>query len=224
MPTVTKVTTRIMEEGSSAREGRQGGARRISTVIPLYNSAHFIDAALASVAAQSCPSDEVIVVDDASEDDGAKQAARWSALLPLRVIRHERNQGLGATRRTGIEASSGELVALLDADDVWLPDHLETMLATWCRHGGLVTADSLWWSPARNISRITGRDRKRIPPPDRQRLGILDHNFVHPLTLFSRTDYERAGGFSELRKMEDWDLWIRMVRLGITVTMAPTPT
>lgn len=197
---------------------------RISLVVPLYDSAAFITAALASVAGQSRPVDEVIVVDDASTDGGGELAARWEQLLPLRVIRHERNLGLGATRRTGIAATSGGLVALLDADDVWLPDHVETMLATWHRHGGLVTADTLWWAPGRELSRVTGRRRKRIPPLEAQRLGILDHNFVHPITLFARADYERAGGFADLRQMEDWDLWMRMIRLGVPVHMAPTPT
>lgn len=205
-------------------DGRAGCEEKVSLVIPLYNCARFIDAALASVAGQTTVPDEVIVVDDASTDGGGERAARWSALLSLRVVTHPVNRGLGAARRTGIAATAGDLVALLDADDVWLPDHLEVMLATYRQHGGLVTADTLWWSPTRQISQVSGRQRKRVPAPTRQRLGILDHNFVHPISLFSRADYERAGGFSELRQMEDWDLWMRMIRTGVTVTMAPTPT
>lgn len=205
-------------------ETTAGAQPKISLVIPLYNSAAYIDAALSSVAGQTRQPDEVVVVDDASTDDGARRAARWSALLPLRVVTHPTNRGLGAARRTGIASTGNDLIALLDADDLWLPDHLEVMLATYGQHGGIVTADTLWWAPGRQVSQVSGRRRKRIPAPEHQRLGILENNFVHPISLFSRSDYERAGGFSDLRKMEDWDLWMRMIRKGVTVTMAPTPT
>lgn len=200
------------------------GRERISLVIPLYNSADFIDAALGSVAGQTRLPDEVVVVDDGSTDAGAVRAGRWATLLPLRVLSLVENRGLGYARRAGIEATTGELIALLDADDVWLPDHLETLLAAYRRHGGLITADTLWWAPGRQLSAVSGHRRKRVPPPERQRLGILDHNFVHPMSLFARADYDRAGGFADLRKMEDWDLWIRMIQSGVTVTMAPMPT
>lgn len=197
---------------------------KVSLIIPLYNSAAFIDAALASVAGQTRLPDEVVVVDDASTDDGAERAERWAGLLPLTVLRQPRNRGLGPARRAGIAGSTHDLIALLDSDDVWLPDHLELMLATYRAHGGIITADTLWWAPGRQLSGVTGRSRKRVPPPDQQRLGILDHNFVHPISLFSRHDYDRAGGFSDLRQMEDWDLWMRMIRDGVRVTMAPSPT
>lgn len=197
---------------------------KVSLIIPLYNSATFIDAALASVAGQTRLPDEIVVVDDASTDDGAERAERWAAMLPLTVLKQPENRGLGGARRAGIAASIHDLVALLDSDDVWLPDHLELMLATYRAHGGIITADTLWWAPGRQLSGVTGRSRKRIPLPDHQRLGILDHNFVHPISLFSRHDYDRAGGFSDLRQMEDWDLWMRMIRDGVRVTMAPSPT
>lgn len=200
------------------------GHPRISLVIPMFQAAGFIGSALASVAGQTRPFDEVVVVDDASQDDGVDRARCWADRLPLRVLRQPRNCGPGVARRAGIDATSGELIALLDADDVLLPDHVTTMLATYERHGGLVTADALWWAPSRQLSLVPGRDRRRVPPVQHQRLGILEHNFVQPTTLFSRADYERAGGFSTLRHMEDWDLWMRMIRQGVPVTMAPTPT
>ena len=209
---------------SAEKATGKGREEKVSLVIPLYNSAQFIDAALASVAGQSTVPDEVIIVDDASTDGGAERAARWSSMLPLTVITQSENRGPGVARRVGIAASCHDLIALLDADDVWFPNHLELMLATYRQHGGVITADTLWWAPSRQLSMVSGRRRKRVPPPERQRLGILDHNFVHPISLFSRADYERAGGFSDLRKGEDWDLWMHMIRCGAAVMMAPSPT
>lgn len=214
----------VRSEPATARPGPSSDGARVSLVIPLYNSAAFVDAALASVAGQSRLPDEVVVVDDASVDDGAARAARWSALLPLTILTQPVNRGPGVARRVGIAATSGDLIALLDADDVWLPDHLQVMLTAYREHGGVITADTLWWSPNQQLSMVTGRRRVRVPPPRRQRLGILEHNFVHPISLFSRADYERVGGFSDLRRMEDWDLWIRMIRGGVAVRMAPVPT
>lgn len=210
-------------------EPAQAGADRldeytVSLVIPLYNSAGFIDAALASVAGQSRLPDEIIVVDDASTDDGAARAAKWSDRLPLTVVTQPVNQGPGVARRVGIAASSCDLISLLDADDVLFPDHLDVLLNAYHQHGGVITADTLWWAPNKQLSLVTGRRRKRVPSPGRQRLGILEHNFVHPISVFSRADYDSVGGFSDLRKMEDWDLWIRMIRAGVQVRMAPLPT
>lgn len=209
---------------ASTETVRTPNASSISLIIPLYNSAEFIEAALASVAGQTRLPDEVVVIDDASTDDGAARAARWSEILPLKILVQTENRGPGVARRIGIAASSGDLVALLDADDVLFPDHIEVLLRDHQKHGGVITADALWWSPSRQLSLVTGRRRKRIPPPGNQRLGILEHNFVHPASLFSRADYERAGGFSDLRKMEDWDLWMRMIRAGVTVRLASVPT
>src|SRR5438045_2757626 len=95
----------------------------IGVVISAYNAAAFIDQALASVAAQTRGPDAVVVVDDGSTDDTAARARRWAPRLPIRVLQHESNRGLCAGRRTAIEGLETELVVLLDADDVWLPEH-----------------------------------------------------------------------------------------------------
>ncbi len=97
----------------------------ISAVIPLYNKASYISRALNSVLAQTFQDFEVIVVDDGSTDRGAAIVKEFTDSR-IRLI-HQENRGVSAARNRGIEASRAELVAFLDADDEWLPKHLETI-------------------------------------------------------------------------------------------------
>ena len=94
----------------------------ISVVIPCHNAAPFLRATIESILQQTRPATEVIVVDDGSTDDSAWIAASFGP--PVRVIRQE-NRGESAARNRGIEAATGDWVAFLDADDLWLPTKLE---------------------------------------------------------------------------------------------------
>jgi len=196
---------------------------RITIIVPVYNAEEYISTALASIAAQSRPPDEVIVVDDASTDQTVALVKRWTSLLPLVLLENATNEGLGATRRTGIARATGDLVALLDADDYLMPDHLEVLLATWLEHGGIAAADDYRWVPGYRLGNASWI-RRVVPPADKQPREILAGNFGSYCSLFSRDDYERAGGFRPLRKSEDWDLWIRMVRSGVPIVPASNVT
>ena len=196
----------------------------VSVVVPAYNASAFLDAALASVAAQSRPADEVVVVDDASSDGTGAVAERWADVLPLVLVRKPENEGLGAARRDGIARSSGDLLALLDADDYWLPDHLEVMVACYERHGGIISASGYHWVPEERLGSVAWNELAPVPSHDRQRHQILRWNFLLSNVLISREDYQAAGGFRDLRSDEDWDLWIRMIRDGARVTVPDTVT
>jgi glycosyltransferase involved in cell wall biosynthesis len=91
-----------------------------SVVIPVYNGAAFLGEAIASALGQDLPPLEIIVVDDGSTDETAAVAAGFSGVKYLR----QDNAGVATARNTGIAAARGELYALLDADDVWLPEKL----------------------------------------------------------------------------------------------------
>ncbi|RYE97644.1 MAG: glycosyltransferase family 2 protein, partial [Oxalobacteraceae bacterium] len=99
----------------------------ITAVIPLYNGAPFIEQALRSVFAQTLPASEIIVVDDGSTDEGPAIVERLALEYPLRLLRKE-NGGQSAARNLGIAHASGDLIALLDQDDVWYPDHLRRLI------------------------------------------------------------------------------------------------
>jgi glycosyltransferase involved in cell wall biosynthesis len=96
----------------------------ISVVIPCYNVAKYIEGCLESVLAQTFESFEVICVNDDSPDNTVEIIERFKDDR-IRII-HQANRGLAGARNTGINASRGLYVALLDADDLWLPTKLET--------------------------------------------------------------------------------------------------
>ena len=94
---------------------------RISVVITTFNQEKYIEAALNSVLVQTYPPFEIIVVDDGSTDETSKRIAPYGK--EIRYIR-QTNQGVAASRNTGVRTASGELVAFLDGDDIWEPDKL----------------------------------------------------------------------------------------------------
>ncbi|HVY62084.1 MAG TPA: glycosyltransferase family A protein, partial [Planctomycetota bacterium] len=94
----------------------------VSVVIPTYNRASLVPRAVESALAAVRPGDEVIVVDDGSTDGTVAALARFGDRIRLVAAPH---QGAGPTRNRGVREARGALVAFLDSDDAWLPDHLE---------------------------------------------------------------------------------------------------
>jgi len=203
---------------------------QVAVVLAAYQAASTIDAALASVAAQTRPPAEVVVVDDASTDATAAAARRWAHTLALRVESRAANGGPGAARRQAVALAGAPLVAVLDADDCWLPHHLEVLTTRLPGPGWIVSARARDWRPGHHPSppvtpspRMPVRSRDRlarvvVPSPERQPAAIVRGNFVFTGALFWRADYERAGGYRpDAAGAEDWDLWIRMIRAGCRV-------
>jgi glycosyltransferase involved in cell wall biosynthesis len=95
----------------------------ISVVIPMFNSAATIRRAMGSVFQQSYQPIEIIVVDDGSHDDGV--AIIRESFCGVKVV-SQKNLGTSAARNAGILAATSDWIAFLDADDIWLPNHLET--------------------------------------------------------------------------------------------------
>jgi succinoglycan biosynthesis protein ExoO len=103
---------------------------RVSVIVPAYNAAGLLKRALHSALAQTMPDLELIVVDDASSDSTLALARDVAARDPrVRVLHNEHNRGMYATYNRAIDVARGEWIAALDADDVWLPERLERMLA-----------------------------------------------------------------------------------------------
>ena len=98
---------------------------KISVLIPCYNAERFIGETLESVFRQTWPEIEVIVVDDGSQDRSVEEVARWPG---ARLIRHE-NAGVCAARNRAYEASTGEFIQFLDADDILAPSKIEQQIA-----------------------------------------------------------------------------------------------
>jgi glycosyltransferase involved in cell wall biosynthesis len=190
---------------------------RVTVITPAYNSAEELPEALQSVQAQTSDDWEVVVCDDASTDDTAAIAESFGTRV--RVIRNERNLGPAGARNRALEAARGELIALLDADDYWLPEYLEEQIAFYekCEAEepgvGVVTCDALIVGPRGPIG---GTFRDRVPFPSRPTLAkLLVQNTIYGSSLLPRAIAEEVGGFSpECRGTEDHDLWVKVLERG----------
>ena len=94
-----------------------------SVIIPLYNKANFIESTLESVLGQTFSDFEIVIIEDCSTDNSFEIAAKTND-PKIRIIRHEKNKGLSASRNTGIENSNSKYLCFLDADDEWQPHYL----------------------------------------------------------------------------------------------------
>lgn len=104
---------------------------RVSVVMPAWNAERFIEEALRSILDQTVPPAVIVVVDDGSTDATARLAASVGGSVTVIRLPHV---GIGAARTAGIAATTSEFVALLDADDLWLPRKLERQLAAMDAH------------------------------------------------------------------------------------------
>jgi glycosyltransferase involved in cell wall biosynthesis len=192
----------------------------ISVIIPLYNGARFITQALDSVFAQNLPPAEVIVVDDGSTDDGPGIVARYAATHKL-VLLTKGNGGQSSARNFGIRHAQGRLIALLDQDDRWYPDHLQELSGPFVED----VHDTLGWSYS-NLDEIAedGRLRVRaalshqseIHPKMRLEDCLRRDMFVLPsASIICRAAFDAVGGFDEeLCGYEDDDLFVRLFVAG----------
>lgn len=183
---------------------------KVSAVITTYNSAHFVVAAIESVLAQTRAPDEILVIDDGSTDDTAQVVARYAA----RGVRYlyQENGGPSAARNRGLRESGGELVAFLDADDLWLPEKLERQLAHLAARPelGLVSCDRWVWKVEKGW-----RYQERFGPrrgADARREVMVRNIVGNPSQVLARRAALLAvGGFDRsMRWAEEWELWTRL--------------
>lgn len=191
----------------------------VSVIIPAYNRAATVAAAIGSVLSQDGVNFEVIVVDDASED-GTAAVVEGIGDARVRLVRHARNAGAGAARNTGIAAARAGLVAFQDSDDLWLPGKLARQVAALRASPDAVAV--YCGMLIENAEAVGGSGSVYLPDPaQRPRSGalhgaLLAANFVSTQTLVvHRAALERAGQFdTALPALEDWDFALRLAALG----------
>lgn len=190
-----------------------------AVVIPAYNEADRIGDALRTLREQTEPADEIVVVDDGSEDDLDAAVAGYRDMVE--VIRQP-NGGLAAARNTGGAAIDSEWVLFLDADDWLAPNFLAALRDTVAAAPALdiVATDALGIDDAHG--EVLYRHYERVGFAHReQRLAILDHNFTLTGVSVRRRAWEDAGRFDETMQVcEDWECWSRMILRGSRAGLA----
>ncbi len=184
-------------------------ADTVSVIIPAYNAAAHIARAVDSVLAQSHPALEILIVDDGSKDRTAEVVEAMPP--PVRLIRKP-NGGPASARNLGALQAKGDWLALLDADDWWLPEKLREQLA-------LATEP--------NIGMIHCLpDHRNDQVPDRLTFEHLwDRNWIiNSSVLIRRSVFQALGGFNEAKELisvEDYNFWVRVAASDSIIRTCP---
>ena len=185
----------------------------VSVIIPAYNAATSIQQALKSVAAQTLPPAEVIVVDDGSSDDTIAMAKAMQRLFPAGtlIVISQTNKGAGAARNRAIDAATKSYVAFLDADDEWLPTKLErSMDVLTSKNYTLVAHDYMDVMP--NGEEHVDCAQRFNEGPDSFVTLYLKGYIPSISVVTQRAAVLDVGGFDEsLRNAQDFDLWLNIL-------------
>ena len=189
-----------------------GSPALVSVVIPAYNAGKYVAAAVSSVLAQTYTPIEVIVVDDGSTDDTAEALEPFGTSIT--VIR-QGNHGLYATRNLAVSRASGEFIAFLDADDAWHPEKVARQIAVFdARPDCVLTHTKTTYID--DAGRPVSMPHK--PWHDSNAFDVfalLEHNFITASSVIVRRSALGQDPFhAGVRGCEDWDLWLRLSRVG----------
>ena len=178
----------------------------VSVIIPCYNASAFLAEAIASARAQTLAPAEVLVVDDQSTD-GSPGIARQAG---ARVLSAPTNAGPASARNIGIATATGDLIAFLDADDCWLPGHLEACAGLLARFPEAGVAFSL-------VTQFGDRDLEapaQMPaeiPSDIRMLLWRSNPIAQSAAVVRRGVLTEVGGYRPgMRHAEDYELWLRI--------------
>ncbi len=187
---------------------------KVSVIIPNYNYSKYVCEAVDSALGQTYQDKEVIVVDDGSTDSSVELLGNYGDKIRLIA---QKNAGVCAARNNGVAASTGELIAFLDADDVWMPEKLEKQVAQFLAvpnvvlsHVGVQDIDANGAGLATHTDGMSGSVFRELLSFDR---GVILGGCSG--CVISREAFEKVGGFDyRLSTSADWDLYFRVVRLG----------
>lgn len=172
--------------------------------------------ALDSVAVQTYPRVELVVVDDGSEQEAHPLVENYEKVLPVQYIRNEQPQGACRARNQGIEAASGTFIAGLDDDDEWTKHRIMELMQAYSDEYAFVTSDvRMMYKKGAPV----WHKKKEITIDD-----LLYSNYVGNQGLIKKERLLAVGGFDELLDAaQDYDLWIRLADRFGTIKNVPEP-
>jgi glycosyltransferase involved in cell wall biosynthesis len=210
----------MLQNGNHNGKHNDQGPPLISIIIPAYNVSAYIGEALRSVFLQDFKSYEVIVVNDGSTDTPELERALEPYRDKIHYIQQE-NRGISAARNAALRVARGELIALLDADDVWHDRKFTEQLA-FMKQGrfDMVYGDALLIGEVPWPAGTTFMDRSPSDGPvTLSSLLDLSVTVVVSTVIMRRDLVQQVGGFDEEDRniTEDFDLWLRLARAGARI-------
>lgn len=186
----------------------------VSVIIPAYNAQDFVAQTIESVIKQTYSHWELCIVDDGSTDDTAKITQSYSSDSRIKYL-YQKNQERAVARNHGLHHSTGKYIAFLDADDMWLPDKLETQVQFLENQ----PESALCFTQFLFINEqgiVTGKAGIPFKSGSDQFFRLLEGNFIANSTVMvPRIVFDKVGFFDETLPAfgsEDWDMWLRIAR------------
>lgn len=194
----------------------------ISVIIPTYNSSSYIKRTLDSVLSQNILPDEIVVVDDGSSDNTVERIEEYKmknkdVLENIRVIR-QNNMGAGAARNRAIKEASGEWIAFLDSDDIWMQGKMEAVRTAMEAHpDATIIAHDEYAVDEKDLDSHRLCSLHEVYDESKDLfIQLYEGNFFSTSCMVIKKQIiEKVGGFDEsLRSAQDYDLWIRCGMYG----------
>lgn len=190
------------------------GEPLVSVIVPTYNRPDMLAETIKSILNQTFRDFEIIVVNDAGPDVG-KIVYGLNQCGNITYVRHSVNRGLAASRNTGIKLSRGKYITYLDDDDIYYPDHIETLAAYLEKSEYRIAyTDANRAHQHRENGTYVTKEIDRPYSHDFNYDEILVTNYIPVLCfMHEKSCLDETGLFEEsYRVLEDWDMWIRMSR------------
>ncbi len=190
----------------------------VSVVIPTYNQAEFLKAAIRSVLAQTFQDFEIIVIDNYSTD-GTSHVIRQIGDQRIRLISHRNNGIIASSRNRGILASQGQYVAFLDSDDLWYPRKLEKAAEVFRENPeiGVICHNEYFVRDGKVVKRSKYGVPRRVGDHISEYLLFRGNRLSTSATVVKRSKLLEVGLFSEdpaFVTVEDYDLWIKLAKVA----------
>lgn len=178
----------------------------ISIIIPAYNQANKLIKTLESIAKQSCQDYEVIIVNDGSADNPEKLFIDYYKKINTDhkyLFLNQTNQGAPAARNNGYQHSQGEFIFFCDADVVLKREALAKMLEALINNpeASYVYPSFYWGNKLFKIGEFDPAKLKTMP-------------YIDTMALIRRADFPSAGWDENIKKFQDWDLWLSLLEKG----------
>lgn len=185
----------------------------VSVIMPAYNAERYIRESIESVLNQSYKRWELIIIDDCSQDSTARIVREYAESDPrLKLIQSKKNVGPATARNIGIEAATGGYLALLDSDDLWLPEKLVKQIAFMLGHKADISCTAY-----RRMSADGNRIYKLIKAPSIITYNVLLKNTcIANLTAMICKDVVGGIRFRDIGH-EDYAFWLEILKRGLTV-------
>jgi glycosyltransferase involved in cell wall biosynthesis len=187
----------------------------ISVILPVYNAERYVGQAVESILAQTFADFEFLITDDGSTDRSLAILKRYAVKDSRIQLTSSPNQGVSKTRNQMLHQAKGQFIAVMDADDIALPNRFASQLEFLHQHPEVVCVGS-----AHAVIDHRGRFLSHLPLPQQdaeiQQAALAGHGSIcHPCAMIHRAAMLAVGGYNEdLHSAHDLDLWLKLGEIG----------